>query len=1552
MRDRCSVLWSGRAAVITLLALASTLALTAGSASAAIGHKFLSELKEAPPGTELTTAEAVAIDRSTGDIFVAAGEEAGVDVFDSTGKFRTQFGGGIIEGGPETPAITVDLSGRVYVATVATVYVFKPDGAGGYVLLTAWNGANTPGKAFGEIAGIAVDDDPASPSKGEVYVSDKGGLAVDVFKPQPEAAEEPGFITTLSGKPALEEVGGVAVSAATGQVYVANTKEAEKGSVEVFSSTHAFESKLSGKGAPTSGLGPLGAIAVEESTGDVYVADTEVQALDQLNPAGEWVGWIRATPGGNDLSPKGVVVSASGQIDVATTSVALFGPSVTVPDVKTGSAKSSKTKPVVVTVTGTINPLGKAKYHFEYGLSGEFTASTKVEEASGSSDMKVSASIEGLKPGATYSFRLVAEGETKVFNYGQTVDFTTTEAVAGVETLPASGIEATAATLHGSLEPQKFPTKYYFEWGETPLYGHNSPVPFGETNAGVPVPVETTLTGLKPGVTYHYRLATNNQFGFSYGADAQFTTAGPAITPEPATPLSPTEEALHAKINPNTLKTKVHFEYGETSGYGKSTPVESVEKSAKPVEAKLEGLKLTTTYHFRVVVEVEGGGTSVGPDQEFTTALIESESATALSAETALLQADVNPETHPPSPAKTVSCEFQYGTSPAYSAAAPCEPASNKGRTVFSAHVKELAPNTTYHYRVVVNVEGISEKGVGPDQTFTTLASGVAFKLPDGRGYEMVSPTNKQGGYIEPISLVGGAIQASEDGNAFAYLVNGPVREGVEGNRSPEPQQVLASRGSTQWSSQEIVPPHERPAGIRAGNLDEYLLFSGDLSLAAVQPFPFALTPYAEPPLSAPQTETERKPCSESASERPCQEKTVYVRDNAPVAPATESVEEKVYDAAKANGEALAKERGEAAKPGYLPLVSALNVVPGAKYGGVPINETSVTPALEFLDATHDLTHAVLLSQTALAPHPPSAPGLYEWSGSDNQLQLVSVLPNGEAAPNVGEHVRVSLGFTFENNLRGANFRHAISEDGTRIFWTNEEAGPAGHLYLRDTVQAKTLQLDVTAGGLPIAEKGEARFQIASADGSRVFFTDPQRLTPDATAGAGKPDLYECEVGEAGGKLQCTGGLKDLTVDHNAGESAAVQGFVLGASEDGTYVYFVATGALAGTAQTGQDNLYGLHFDGSKWTTSFIARLSSEDAPDWSVRGNAVTQLLIDQTSRVSPNGRYLAFMSNRSLTGYNNTDVNEETGKHADEEVFLYNADAQHLACASCNPSGARPRGVFDTEFAGEGAGLVVDKPRVWMAESGSIGIAHWLAGSIPGWTTVSQQRGIYQSRYLSDSGRLFFNGADALVPEAVGDTREEIVEGKQTTVGVENVYEYQPSEAGACKTPSGCVSLISSGTSAKESAFLDASANGNDVYFLTAAKLLPQDEDPSFDVYDARVCGESGCQPLPEPAPTPCASIPSCRGGSSPAPTFLPAPTFSGPGNIPHKVGGGETLPSKVTKRPLTNAQKLALALKSCRKLAHKTGAQKKKRAKCEAQAKKKYGPKKAKHAARGHR
>jgi hypothetical protein len=261
---------------------------------------------------------------------------------------------------------------------------------------------------------------------------------------------------------------------------------------------------------------------------------------------------------------------------------------------------------------------------------------------------------------------------------------------------------------------------------------------------------------------------------------------------------------------------------------------------------------------------------------------------------------------------------------------------------------------------------------------------------------------------------------------------------------------------------------------------------------------------------------------------------------------------------------------------------------------------------------------------------------------------------------------------------------------------------------------------------------------------------------------------------------------------------------------------------------------------------------------------------------------------------------------------------------------------------FEEEEPPLLVDRPQVW-AE-------HWLAGSIPGWTPVATGEALYQSRYLSNDGRLFFNSPAALVPSANLE---------------QNVYEFEPEGVGDCTSSmssasttfvreisgsavDGCVGLISSGASGEESAFLDAAATGpggdegEDVFFLTAARLSGADIDGVLDVYDAHVC--SSFLPCPSPSatvPGPCTSAGSCR--SAPAQSSVlgaPASTMvPGSGNLPE--------PAKRVVKPLTRAQKLAKALKACRRKHDR-----KKRAGCERQARKKYGASRTRKTARKRR
>jgi hypothetical protein len=558
----------------------------------------------------------------------------------------------------------------------------------------------------------------------------------------------------------------------------------------------------------------------------------------------------------------------------------------------------------------------------------------------------------------------------------------------------------------------------------------------------------------------------------------------------------------------------------------------------------------------------------------------------------------------------------------------------------------------------------------------------------------------------------------------------------------------------------------------------------------------------------------------------------------------------------------------------YRPLVtSAPN-----PFGNEGLCPPAVACGPMFVGASPDGRHVALTSNVGLTTTPGDEGGVYEWS--DGSLQLISVLPGGEPAtladgPSLGQSEVV---------------RQAVSGDGTRVVWSAKVAGQT-HLYLRDTAKEETVEVDK---GLT----GEPRFQTATADASKVFFTE-------------NGDLYAYDVDSA-------------TLTALTSGKAGVQGLIVGASEDGSYVYFVARAKLDSLAVEGgcqltglppanECNLYELHEAGGEWQPPrLVAVLSGEDSPDFSLS-------LVGLTARVSPNGRYLAFMSQRSLTGYDNRDSHSAK---RDEEVFVFDASQPvsggNPACASCNPTGARPAGVERRQLEGG----VAAAAGVWPDSM-------WLAANIPGWTPDTTSHAFYQSRYLSDSGRLFFNSSDALIP--------------QDANGTEDVYEYEPPGVGGCSpsTPTysarsgGCVNLISAGASREESGFLDASESGSDVFFLTASRLVKQDFDTALDVYDAHEC-TTGSPCIPEAAepPPPCTTEASCKPAPKPQPEIFGAPasaTFSGLGNIAPVPPAGP--------KPLTRARKLASALGACRKRYRRS---KHKRGACERYAKKQYAAK----------
>jgi hypothetical protein len=273
----------------------------------------------------------------------------------------------------------------------------------------------------------------------------------------------------------------------------------------------------------------------------------------------------------------------------------------------------------------------------------------------------------------------------------------------------------------------------------------------------------------------------------------------------------------------------------------------------------------------------------------------------------------------------------------------------------------------------------------------------------------------------------------------------------------------------------------------------------------------------------------------------------------------------------------------------------------------------------------------------------PSNEQLCDWSAATGALSLVGVLPGGG----------ISAG---EVTLAGPDYLRPLSADGSRIYFHEGGGGECG-VCVR--INGATTQL--------VSETGS--FQVASSDGSIAYVTD------------------------GGDLLRWDGGLTNLT--GGGGEVKAV----LGASADGSRVYFVAGKELAPGATAGENNLYlWTQGAGFQFITGPVTLTSN-----WDNRQHI-------RTSRVTPDGMHLAFTANNSLTGF------PDNGK---TEAYLYSAATGELVCASCVV--AEPAN--GATVVGGSAGFVVN----------------------------------HLTRNLSDDGgRLFFTTEEALVPQDVNGVND----------------------------------------------------------------------------------------------------------------------------------------------------------------------------------------------------
>jgi hypothetical protein len=795
---------------------------------------------------------------------------------------------------------------------------------------------------------------------------------------------------------------------------------------------------------------------------------------------------------------------------------------------------------------------------------------------------------------------------------------------------------------------------------------------------------------------------------------------------------------------------------------------------------------------------------------------IRSQFATSVDADGATLRAQINPRFW-----ADTTYYVEYGTGKCSEGGCttllPVPPGNQLGAGIVNAPatttsiiLKGLEQGTTYHYRFVAQSGGGGPAhGVGPGEaegTFITLAASglpntncpnqlfrtaASATLVDCRAYEMVSPVEKNNTDIATLlNLRNNYVflnQSASEGSALTYTTS----QGFgDAQGVPHLSQYLATRTKDGWTNHGITPRQGQSLiGVGRRLEPEFKAFTSDLCSAALQ--------YGVDPVLAPGAIEgvfnlyRRHNCGEDEYEA----LTTTAPPNLPPAPDKSFLVPDVQGFT-ADGECTVFRAND-------------QLTPDANPAGKPVVGTNTQ--------------------------------IYESCGGE--LHLVSVLPSGiatTASSNTGtgnQHQDGSLDSTDDQ---------AVSADGSRVYWSTALEGP-GQLFVR--VNA-TEEPSPVVGGKCTEEEEEkactikvsqavsnakARFFGASRDGSRAFFKIDDQSSPL------EGNLYEFDLESKKATLVAT-----------------KVGGVMGVGGEASRIYLLSTGALAGANSqgkapvAGRQNLYLYEKSEEASSTRFIATLTNDDGnTSPSAEVTPVHVQPYKHTARLTPDGRHVAFMSRASLTGYDNTDV--QNGE-ADAEIFTYDAGPDKLSCVSCNPSGVSP------------SGRLIKKDVVKVDQTDLPGT--WAAALLSPFTTE-----LYGTRVISDDGsRVFFNSYEALLPH--------------DTNGKADVYEWEKPGSGDCSEASsafsppndGCLSLISSGESPNDSEFVDASADGTDVFFATASSLLPQDPG-LIDIYDARAGGGYPAPPVP---PASCEGE-ACQGPLAPPNDPTPASSaFEGAGNV----------------------------------------------------------------------
>jgi hypothetical protein len=1136
------------------------------------------------------------------------------------------------------------------------------------------------------------------------------------------------------------------------------------------------------------------------------------------------------------------------------------------------------------TFNGTLTPLNAtvaSEYSFNYraGTECDGESATATESAgTGSGAKTVSTEATGLSPNTTYTVCLVS---SSAFGSEQAapVTFTTLIAAPAVESESSANIAATEARLEASINPGNSPTDWHFEYGTAAGgYEHSTPVqrlPAKLTAAAV----NTVLTGLTPSTTYHYRLIASNALPEStvYGSDQTFTTtAAPETTKSGGCPNEKRREEQPYGTQLPDCRAYEMVSPANTNG------VDAVQRElAYESRASVSDTEPAITY-------AALGGFAEGDGTWEQAQLLSRRTAAGWKTQliTPLQSEDGNGDSRTAFPTTIFTPELSEGLATSGAVLAPGAEEGNEdgAENLFVATFATSSYKYVAHLATQQNVSGAS-----PDlhRIVFTSSGGAEPGAPaeewaEGRDVPVTVTNNPH----DPISgAVGSQAQRSKLGTQDTWHAVSSTGErvyftspgeGQGGGGRPEavvtPAQLYVRTNVAAKEQSPLAEPEATAAGTltRGSSKVTALLTAvgevygstygeGTTELGLVlKSGRFVVGEPLSGPEFAPGTTitavtngnlTLSKPLLAEISSG-----TVIDSDG----PQPLAVGQRISGNGLAPGTTIT-----AIAPGELTLSAPAE----ASDAAVPLAVGG-----ECVEKTEACTTQVSASQRYLKSNPAGTRPARFWSASADGSKVFFT-----SAAELTEDA-----YTGSTTEQALTIKEERDEGAYQLSFEGQTTSPLPYDAGGGEVQSALESLStIGPGNVDVAPGREGSSLLVTFIGTLAASQPPLLAVEGASAGVmvevgtahAAANLYEYDLE--------TGLLSDLTPEatDSTGEGPDVQG-VVQTSEDGAYVYFVAEGALASGATQGEANLYVVHDGGAP---VFIATLPPADVSDWS-GGSPVN------TATVSPQGNWLAFLSNRGLpTGPSQSvyDTEQAAPRECEGEVrafnrggqgenklcteiYLYNAESASLVCASCH-AGARPVGPATLNTSPDA--FTQHPPRELLAD-----------------------------------GTLFFDSDDVLAQGA--------------TPSQENVYEYRDGQVAA-------ISAVSGGY---PSYFLDSSPSGENVFIGSTDRLLPEDPGGYSVVWDARV---DGGVPVVSAA-APCASVEACEPpAAAPPPVGAPASaTFSGPGNL---LTSSPPAVVKPKPKSLTRAQKLANALKSCHK-----DKKRKKRVSCEKSAHKAYGAK----------